>query len=259
VSVKWASLIVAVIALVQVWVIALWRRFFRRGSLDIHETGLIEVGFSQFGPTIALLGTLRAINHDQFVRRMRLVITRRRDGARHSFDWESFRGGASSGQIGFETPASFLVSTAEPQRFNVFFSDTETREEVGTWLQRTSLAWQAKLLEDSEQHAEDPEDDEARLRALYEEFQGEEAHVDTYTELTRITYWNAGQYGLVLQVETSRPERRYERRWEFTLTDEDAESLRLNAISTLRVTCGFAEGARFNFAYARYEDVPEAQ
>jgi hypothetical protein len=39
VSLKWASFILAVIALVQVWVIALWRRFFRTGSLDIHETG----------------------------------------------------------------------------------------------------------------------------------------------------------------------------------------------------------------------------
>ena len=57
----WGSLIIATVALVQPWMIALWKRFVRPGTIDIHETGTIEIGYSSFGPTIGLRGTLREI------------------------------------------------------------------------------------------------------------------------------------------------------------------------------------------------------
>src|SRR5438552_10322360 len=87
----WGSLIVAVVALIQPWVIALWRRFFRPGTIDIHETGTIEVGYSGFGPTIGLRGTLRAVHRDQFVRDIQVAIAKVKDGSKHSFEWVVFR------------------------------------------------------------------------------------------------------------------------------------------------------------------------
>jgi hypothetical protein len=251
VSVKWATFIVAAVALAQVWVIELWRRFFRRGNLDIHETGLIEVGYSAFGPTIALQGTLRAVHHDQFVQRIHLALLRHRDGAQHFFEWEGFRSGSASGQIGMETPASFLVSTSQPHRLNVFFSDLDTRTDVQAAVQRTREAWQARLVEAQ------PADDDER-EALYADFQQENVHTQTYGELRQLSYWTEGGYSLALLVETSRPERTFERRWTFALTRENADSLLLNAVPILLVTCGFATGTTFNFANVRYEDAEEA-
>ena len=52
------------LALAQVWLIAIWRKAFRNGTLVVYETASIEVGFSAFGATVTLLGTLRAEKHD---------------------------------------------------------------------------------------------------------------------------------------------------------------------------------------------------
>ena len=49
---KYGTFITAVIALIQPWIIYLWKKFFRRSKIEIFPTGLIEIGFSQFGPTI---------------------------------------------------------------------------------------------------------------------------------------------------------------------------------------------------------------
>jgi hypothetical protein len=247
VSVKWASFIVAIVALAQVWVIALWRRFFRKGTLDIHETGVVEVGYSQFGPTVALQGTLRAVNHDQFVQRIQVVITRNRDGAQHWFEWETFRSGTSLGQMTFETPAGFLVTTNQPQRFNVFFSDHDTRGEVEQALQEAQQGWQEKFV------ANPPTNDEERA-ALYEEYKHEAPHFNTHARLTRLSYWTAGRYRLLLYVITNRPDRQYERQWSFELTEGDEQSLRLNAIPLLMTACGFSDGLVFNFGRAQYEE-----
>ena len=80
----WGSLIVAAVALVQPWVIGLWKKFFRPGTIDIHETGTIEVGYSGFGPTIGLRGTLRAVHRDQFVRDIQLAVAKLKDDSKHS-------------------------------------------------------------------------------------------------------------------------------------------------------------------------------
>lgn len=50
----WGALIVAFVALAQPWIITLWRHYFRRGQIDIYETGQIELGYAEFGPTIGL-------------------------------------------------------------------------------------------------------------------------------------------------------------------------------------------------------------
>lgn len=87
----WGSLIVAVVALAQPWAFAFYRRFFRPGQVDIYETGNIEIGFSGFGPTIGLYGTLRALNRESFARSIDLRLVRLKDRAEHRFSWALLR------------------------------------------------------------------------------------------------------------------------------------------------------------------------
>ena len=243
---SWASFFVALFALVQVWAIGLWRRFFRRGTLDIFETGRIEVGYSTLGPTLGLHGTLRAVNRDQFVQGVGLVVTRERDGARHEFPWDVFRGG-QKGSEGFavELPAGFMVSTVLPYRYNILFSDTETRRDIENLLAPVRETWVAKLA------AAPPVDDDARL-GLFTEYQAEPTHFTTHAELVHALYWNPGWYTLEMSVQTSRPAVPHSRNWRFELSDENVSLLKLNAISSLAFACGFND-ANFNFAYPPYE------
>ena len=50
-SVNWQAVvaIIAVLALVQPWLLAGYRKFYRLGRVEIYETGTIEVSSSQEG------------------------------------------------------------------------------------------------------------------------------------------------------------------------------------------------------------------
>ena len=52
--------IISAIALIQVWIFAMLKRL-KKPIIDIYESSNIEVGFSGFGPTLGLAGTLRVL------------------------------------------------------------------------------------------------------------------------------------------------------------------------------------------------------
>jgi hypothetical protein len=242
----WASFVVALVALLQVWAIAIWRRFFRRGTIDIFETGRIEIGFSQFGPTLGLHGTLRAVHVEQFVRDIELEVRRERDGALHTFQWSAFRAEQIGGdQVATSLPAGFLVSQAQPNRYNIFFADLTTQNEVEQLVAPARTAWQTLLAQQA------PADDEER-DSLFDDFMHDPAHVQAYAQLERLLYWNPGDYTLSFQVNTSRPASRYTRTWRFGLTQDDTTLLELNPIPILSASCGLPV-SHFNFAHAEYQ------
>lgn len=63
----WTALatVLAFVALIQPWLLGAWRRLYKRGTVDIHETGKIEIGYSGFGATVGIMGTLRARDCDK--------------------------------------------------------------------------------------------------------------------------------------------------------------------------------------------------
>src|SRR5437660_1351433 len=71
-----AKLWLAIVALVQPWLIALWKKFLLRGRIRAYPSANIEIGFSTFGPTVALQGTLHASHRDIFVTSAGMVVTR---------------------------------------------------------------------------------------------------------------------------------------------------------------------------------------
>jgi len=263
---RYAALAIAVIALVQPWVIALYRRYFRQGQVDIHETGLVEVGFGPLGPSIGLHGTLRAVHRDIFVRDISLTVVRIRDQAQHNFDWAAFRGGNIGDEI-FTLPASFLISTAQPYRFNIVFTDTETSQEMQDDLGPVREAWQklwaSTLIDEDEADEVDElpeidEDEADELPQIYDEtFSENPVNVQAYQNIGRRFYWDAGTYGLELTVNSSRPDARFPRRWKFEVTDQDAQLLQRNVVSVLRNACDISD-LPFNTTYSKYLDFDTA-
>lgn len=71
--------IVSFFLIVQVRLIALWKRYMKKGQINLYETGTVEIGYSTFGPTIGINGTLRAWNKDVFVRSIDLMVVREKD------------------------------------------------------------------------------------------------------------------------------------------------------------------------------------
>ncbi len=59
--------LIAIIALLQPWAAWLWKTLFVKGRVETCAAGFLEVGYSDFGPTVAMQGTLRALYKDVFV------------------------------------------------------------------------------------------------------------------------------------------------------------------------------------------------
>lgn len=55
---SFGTLILVIYSIIQVWLIAFWKKYIRKGEIDIHETGTIEIGYGNFGPTVGLNGTM---------------------------------------------------------------------------------------------------------------------------------------------------------------------------------------------------------
>ncbi len=265
---SYGVLIVAAIALLQPYIWALWKRYFRQGRIDTHETGYIEIGFSTIGPSIGLNGTLRSSYRDMFVQGIQLELEKQKDHSKHIFEWGIFRSekiaisGEQQGTL--ELPSGFMLLTSSPRRFNIQFLDMQVQSEMRQVINKVSKEWWAKIrteLKPDElsllwsQHASSSSELEDRLHDLYETFVQDHLHVSSYTTLDRKCYWEAGKYTLTFIVRTSKPDKSFERTWSFTLTEQDVQSIRLNIIKLLQDTCGRPSYGPYNFAYVKYETI----
>jgi hypothetical protein len=260
---EWGTLLLAVYGVVQVWLIALLRRFLWPGRLAIFEGGRLEIGYSNFGPNIGLNGTLRAMRKPLSVSSMTLDLVRKRDGARHELRWLAFRAPqirvSSSDTVQLELASGFLVRLEQPHRFNIFFSDQETRAEIEPALLAAKDAWQGLAYDRRAELMRAVQEENVPVQVAVENLYNQEflalpPNRQAYDVLSRKNYWEAGRYELTLHIETASPAREFKKRWSFALTDADFERLRLNSVTTIRELCIGMGQAQYFFAYPSYED-----
>lgn len=255
----WGSLIVAAIALLQPWIISLWRKVFQQGTIDIHETRTIEVGYSLFGATIGIYGTLRAVRKDSFVQRIELTVTKVKDSSKHVLQWGLFRPPQMSigveRNMTLEIPSGFMLTTSQPHRYNILFFDIALQSEIRPHIENIRQGWYTLLSSRPKMSvAGHLSEVENALENLYAEFSKSSAHVQAFTAIDRLCYWEPGQYELQMRVVTARPERSYTKRWKFELSDEEVERLRLNIVGIAQEACGRVVSF-YNFAYPEYQEV----
>lgn len=260
----WGALIVATIALIQPWFVAFWKKYIRRGEVDIFETGQIDVGFSQLGPTIGLHGTLRARHRDLFISRIDLLVIRKSDSARHRFDWSFFcgyQGTLSNYQDAtIELASGFLLRCASPYRYRIIFSDVNTQTEINTMLSSYKIAWNSKRADALRAHPHDQDQEMASsqgqgvlLHDTYQEFRSSTEHVNAFTDTGKAFYWKAGEYTLEMTVHTEDAKNPFSKTWSFHLTREESESLELNIIPILQTTC-LGDIPYLNIVYPKYQE-----
>jgi hypothetical protein len=71
-----------------------------------------------------------------------------------------------------------------------------------------------------------------------------------WSQLNHSFFWHAGQYSAELRVEAEKHRQPTTKTWTFSLTAEDSDNLRLNAVAILRSLCDAS--ANYNFAYPEY-------
>ena len=223
-----------------------------RSKIDVHPAGQIEIGFSIFGPTVGIQGTLRAIGRDEFVARSWMTIERISDHLRHDFEWAVFRPQAvSPPSASWEVAAGFLVSKAAPRRFNIQFHDTATAKRLSAPLTELKNAWLQHLQKKNIRLADvQPKD----VRKEYDQFLelNKETSGRAYQAIDRDFYWVQGDYRLCLSVETSRPAKVFLYTYKFCLSEPESVSIRANVTACMLTACNVPDTI-FSFALPAYQ------
>lgn len=260
---NWGALAIALVALAQPWIRALYRRYLRPGLVRVYETGHIEVSYGGLGAGVVLVGTLLAEDKDVFVRRLTLRIVRQKDRAQREFEWNALRSlqipvGGVHAEL--EMPAGFMLLRSDPRRYNAFFVDSALSEEVVSVVEPAARAWNESWQEKGLDLAvQTPggtplEEYQELLQKVYQkaqlEFSSSAPFGEASRELDRLCYWDSGEYSLELQVET--PSKTFTSRWIFRLTDTDARSLRNNVNTALRQSLGWDSPVPLSTALCKY-------
>jgi hypothetical protein len=236
--------IIAVLALVQPWLFAAYRHFLQRGSIEMYETGDIEIGFAAAGTLISLQGTLRAVHRDQFVKSMQIEVVRERDHARSLFEWTAFKPiSIGDAKATFQLTAGFMLLSSAPRRYNVLFVDRVLQDEIRTRLDNLRRVWNERFtaVVDAEMLRRAGAGDRAaadQVEALRQQFYDgafnqERIVNDTFGELQRVC-WVAGRYNITLRVNTNGPDQSFTRSWNLDLSEQESQNLRLNILAIMR-------------------------
>jgi hypothetical protein len=250
------ALIIALLALLQPWIIYLWKKYIRPGSVFFFETGTIEVGFSNYASTIGISGTLRAIDKDFYISGIKLELTKTKDSSKHYFDWAVFRDTKISlegnGPTNVELPYGMLLSTSSPQRLNIQFHDRKQQEHIKTIYDNLAQHWQnyldVNLPYEKRRNLSNNSDE---IYNIFEKFITTKDASNAYKNFNREFYWESGNYQLIIKVHTARPNKTFIKQYNFDLSEDDYNKLNLNVVTLTNYACE-QNRYNFNFAYVNY-------
>ena len=244
----YGTLLLAIYGVVQLWFWEFFKLLFRQPRVELYTANVAEIGYSNFGPTLGLYGTLRAVHSDIFISDINLTVTRLRDNAQHRFLWLAFRPNqfvlGSTGATSFELPSGFIITQIQPHRYNIIFSDNHRHTEMFPSIRIAETLWADHVGRAS---SVNPRPD---LAVLYDQFVRSTPReiVDFHRTIQRLCYWDEGEYSIQAEVRTANPNKQFSFNRRFSLSSEDAERLRRNTFSILAEVCR-QQNNLFNFSY----------
>jgi hypothetical protein len=259
----YGSLILAIYAILQVWLIAFWKKFIWKGKIVIFESGGIEIGFAGFGPMITLTGTFRSQRKDVFVQDVTINLTRESDGANFRLGWAAFR--SPQIKIGdpmattVELPSGINVRIDQPIRYSIIFWDKKVQAQINRRLSPVFNEWKQFLLQRQEKirrTLRNPDmTEDALLEKYFAEFRETSEIVQTALEFHASTSWlQSGMYRIKVEVNASSPDKIFSKKWKFFLDEEFSIGFRGNSLATLRELClGKVEYYIANLEYIKDE------
>jgi hypothetical protein len=250
--------IIAIYGVVQIWLIALWKKLFMKGKIVVFPSGKIEIGHSNFGPTIAINGTLLAKSKDIFVSSMHIDVIRNKDSAIHTFNWVAFRPPVvnilNTGPVSIELPSAFIVNNGSPHRYNICFFDRLVQEEIAPRLIALQQSWGkylvANTLEIEGLMKTGLSQQAAAERKFNEEFKNFNECREAWDIIQRKVYWEEGDYNGTMEIHTDDSSRIFYYYFNFCVGRESFDKFRTNAVAAIRETC--LKETNYYFEYLDY-------
>jgi hypothetical protein len=128
-----------------------------------------------------------------------------------------------------ELPAGFIVTLAQPYRYNFFFVDSKTQAlifpSIVSLTTRAYQIGQAKLLPLARQAANWGQ----TFHGAMEEYRAAPEFNGALDEINRRCYWREGSYTLDISVNTNKKDSHFRKSLTFNLSEGEASLLRQNA------------------------------
>jgi hypothetical protein len=220
--------IVAVLALIQPLLSYTYRQVFRRGSARLYESGLLGVYYGTQGPSLEVLGTVRATHEDQFIRSIRATVIKERDSSRHEFQWRYSRVpsfGPEGPSTSFAFATSFMVTPAQTQYVDLILHDEDLEKRLQPLGEEIKEMW--------EEFVTNP-DPAAHPEGTIKTFLSTGRVREIQAQIKRMCYWEEGSYKLRLDITTDDPAKTFSRHCTFELTPSQAKAQRENSQVMLR-------------------------
>ena len=187
--------IIALIALIQPWIIKLWSVLIKKAKIMLIPSGKIKLFYNRSGAYVQIGGVIEAKNQSVVIRNISGKITRLSDNAELKMDWSSFNTPV------FQNIGGNIVTTTEIARpFKVKGNDlapifVEFTNIDSVFVNRmmeihNSLSAQARAIATPD----------ISLEQARNEFKKTNAYKEAKEELIESFYWKASQYILVISV-----------------------------------------------------------
>lgn len=247
ISENWKT-IVAIIALIQPWIIWAWKKYLLLGNLEFYSVGRLEVGYNNYASTLGVNGSIRTVNKDFYVKEITAELTKHKDKSKHQFVWAVLRDtNLNVSQQKIELPYGFIVSDATPYRINVQLHDLVQQETLKTIVLALKSKWNTYVdnnFPQAERLTVDEETYNETMLELFNQFKDDQTS-EAHSKITKECYWQAGKYTFVLSISTANRNKKFKFNFDFELTDSDAHGLELNAVNIIDMTLGQPEKTWF--------------
>ena len=204
----------------------LFNKIFPQRGLKSHLSNTIEVGFNQYGPTLALSGSLMALSKVIFVHNIALYIYNKKEKTEHHFNWFAFRphkfaaGGYK--QIELEMPSKFMITVDKPHDYNILFFDQERYAYINPYLKRIKDYWSTALSNNA--LSANP----YNAPSLVKSFLADRWTKNAVEQISKMMYWKPGEYLVKILVSTQNFHQPFEVNRSFTLSGTDVGGFEQN-------------------------------
>lgn len=217
----------ALVALMQVWIIAAWRKWLIKPKLVVVFENNVEVGLSSWGPYIRLYVNLHSSRKQIFIKSMNLELVRLKDNFQHSFRSFAY-GSLNLSEVALELPSSFLLTPSTHETKNVIFLDVDLERSLEQKLEKYSNKWDMFRRKTESEAMENEKERKEYVMNSLESFTGTEDYQHPFEFLSENFFWHQGEYEITLEIQTLEPQNIYEKVAVFELTEEHSKKLKQN-------------------------------
>lgn len=185
----------------------------------------------------------------------RSSITRTTDHQRRVFEWAALRSTAfavgATNDTKFELASGFMLLQSQPQKYNIFFLNSDLQNRATQQGQRLREGFVA-FCDNERARGTVAGATEQEIAGAYQRFTQTPLYVNVFSELDHLFDWQDVEYRIQIKVKTANPDQTFSHELRFRLTAQDIENLRLNTIRICQEACKGRTDTTYHFAYCPY-------